>query len=334
MSSTDFNMLWLEAPRDILQITSGEECAAHVEIASPASWIRCLVRHQAEAERDLRQLYEACGNQFDRSDVRIRAIESAYNELLGGAQYLYEQTQNNHRIAEEWIRTELANTANAYQTFTRQVWEGISAHTADVAYQQIHQATQLTRLHDALAYQAEANIARGQHLAKFEGDVTNWAAQSDARARRLEEELAAAKNEIQQLAGRIPLPSSRPATPAAPTYLRGPPPLPAFGGSGGGTPPRGNRPPLRSPSSTPSLPPIPDEDDDLYNLPPRAPPPQQPEQPGAQAIARLVGEGVVAAMARLPARDAEPEGQRLTNARLKMKNPDTFDGKPTTPFST
>jgi hypothetical protein len=43
---------------------------------------------------------------------------------------------------------------------------------------------------------------------------------------------------------------------------------------------------------------------------------------------------VAAAMARLPARDAEPEGQRLTNARLKMKNPDTFDGKPTTPFST
>jgi hypothetical protein len=39
-------------------------------------------------------------------------------------------------------------------------------------------------------------------------------------------------------------------------------------------------------------------------------------------------------MARIPAGAAEPEGQRLTNARLKMKNPDTFDGKPTTPFST
>jgi hypothetical protein len=220
MSSTDFNMLWLEAPRAIPQITSGKEPTAHVEIASPASWRRCLVRHQAQAERDLRQQYETCGNQFDRSNARIRAIEAAYNELLGGAQYLDEQTQNNHRIAEEWIRTELANTANAYQTFTRQVWEGISAHTTDVAHQQIDQATQLTRLHDALAYQAEANIARGQHLAKFEGDDTNWAAHSDARTRRLEEELAAAKDKIQQLARRILLPRSRPATPATPTYLR------------------------------------------------------------------------------------------------------------------
>jgi hypothetical protein len=90
MSSTDFNMLRLEAPRAIPQITNGEEPTAHVEIASPASWVRCLVRHQAQAERDLRQLYEACGNQFNRSDARIRAIETAYNELLGGAQYLYE----------------------------------------------------------------------------------------------------------------------------------------------------------------------------------------------------------------------------------------------------
>jgi hypothetical protein len=47
----------------------------------------------------------------------------------------------------------------------------------------------------------------------------------------------------------------------------------------------------------------------------------------------LVGEEVVAAMARLPARAIEPEDKRLANACLKMKNPDTFNGKSTTPFS-
>ena len=116
--SSDFNMLRLEAPRPIAMITAGTRSAEHVESASPATWIRCLVRHQTQAERDLHQLFEACGNQFDRQDRRMVAIEAAYNELSDGARYLYEQTQNNVRVSEDWIRTELATTANAYQTFT------------------------------------------------------------------------------------------------------------------------------------------------------------------------------------------------------------------------
>ena len=111
--SSDFNMLRLEAPRNLLQITAGTQSTEHVDIASPASWVRCLVHHQTQAELDLWPLYEACGNKFDRTDARMVAIEAAYNELAGGAQYLYEQTQNNVRVSEEWIRTELATTANA-----------------------------------------------------------------------------------------------------------------------------------------------------------------------------------------------------------------------------
>ena len=73
--STDFNMQRLEAPRNLLQITSGTRSTEHVEIVSPATWVRCLVRHQTQAEQDLRLLYEACGNKFDRSDAQMAAIE-------------------------------------------------------------------------------------------------------------------------------------------------------------------------------------------------------------------------------------------------------------------
>jgi len=205
--SSDFNMLRLEAPRTLLQITAGTRSAEHVEIASPATWARCVVRHQAQAERDLRQLYEACSNKFDRSDTRMAAIELAYEELAERARYIYEQTQKQAQISEDWIRTELATTANAYQTFSQKVWEGISVQASDIGLRQAHQGTQLARLHDALAFQSEANIARGQHLAKFQGDVTNWAAQYNDRTAALEtalqntrEEIRDAKLEIQQLA--------------------------------------------------------------------------------------------------------------------------------------
>jgi hypothetical protein len=210
-------------------MTTAVRSTEHVEIASPATWLRCLVRHQTQAERDFLQFYEACGSRFDQNDRRALAIEAAYNELAEGARYMYEQTQHNARISEDWIRTELATTANAYQTFTQMVWEGISAHTQDVSLKQAFQGTQLARLHDALAYQAEANIARGQHLAKFEGDVTNWAAHQTARTTALETKLREAQQEIRQARAAIqnfattaPLPASRPESVAAPPSAKDP----------------------------------------------------------------------------------------------------------------
>jgi hypothetical protein len=158
-STTDFNMLRLEAPREILQITAGTHSTDRVEIASPSTWLRWLVRHQTQAKRDIKQLFEAYGNCFDQNDQWIVTIEAAYNELMNGTRYIYEQTQNNVRVSEEWIRSELANTANAYQTFSQQVWDSIAAHTTDVDLGQIHHGTQLARLNDTLAFQQEANIA-------------------------------------------------------------------------------------------------------------------------------------------------------------------------------
>jgi hypothetical protein len=79
----------------------------------------------------------------------------------------------------EWIQSELAVAANPYSTFSQQVWAGIISHTQDIQLQQAYQGTHLARLHDALAFQSEANLARQQHLQRFEGDVTAWAAQQN-----------------------------------------------------------------------------------------------------------------------------------------------------------
>jgi len=44
-TSSDFNMLWLEAPCDLLQITDNTPRPEQVvEIANPTVWIRILVR--------------------------------------------------------------------------------------------------------------------------------------------------------------------------------------------------------------------------------------------------------------------------------------------------
>jgi hypothetical protein len=89
-STTDFNMLRLEAPRDILQITAGTYSTDHMEIVSPSTWLRYLVRHQTQGERDIKPLFEVYGNFLDQNDQRIVNIEAAYNEHMNGIHYIYE----------------------------------------------------------------------------------------------------------------------------------------------------------------------------------------------------------------------------------------------------
>ena len=43
-------------------------------------------------------------------------IEKAYQILAEGTRYVYDWVHANEEIAEAWVRTELANVANAYQT--------------------------------------------------------------------------------------------------------------------------------------------------------------------------------------------------------------------------
>jgi len=224
MSTTsDFNMLRLEAPRGLLQITNDEEPREDaLEVANPAAWMRVVANHQQQAEHDLRQLLDACSTTMDRTDRRIRRIEAAYNWLAQGAQYVYEQMEAKEQISGDWVRNELMVTANAYQAFTRQVWEAIIEHTKTTEMQRMHEATQVARMHDAVAFLSEANLAQNVHLAEFQGNVERWAADHQRKVETLEQQrnedrqrmigleqqLAKAQNELMRVATGVPLPAT------------------------------------------------------------------------------------------------------------------------------
>jgi len=387
MLTSDFNMLHLEAPRDLLQITDGTTSQEQaVELANPAVWVRTLVRQQKQAEEDMRELVGLCGNTVDRTDQRIQRIEHAYHTLAEGTRYVYDQVNANQEIEETWVRSELAAAANAYQTFTRNVWQTIIERTNESTERQVCQATQLARVNDALAFLGEANTARNQHLATFQGNVELWAAHHQQKVAELQQELRQARDDIQRLAVRIPLPPVSPSPPPPPL-----PPLPVQRTPAQqwrspvhpsstsepdlvlrqpSTPPgRPPYPPLRSPIQLnlpaatrrirpPAVPPIPaghatpppwrNPHPGGNNGPPSRPPtrpttPPLPPTPtpspaaGAegtrptlttQDLILLVAEGVARAQSHQP-----PKEERVRTSRLKMENPEPFDGKPTTPFN-
>jgi len=380
-------MLLLEAPRDMLQITDGTATAEQVvELANPAVWVRTLVRQQKQAEEDMRELIGLCGNTIDQTDQRMRWIEYAYQTLAEGTRYVYDRINANQEIEEAWVHSELAAAANAYQTFTRNVWQAIIERTNEATERQVCQATQLARVNDALAFLGEANTARNQHLATFQGNVELWATHHQQKVAELQQELQQARNDIQRLAIRVPLP---PASPSPPPPLLPPLPRsqtpaqqqwrsPARPSSTSTPDPTSRQPsvpsgrptyqPLRSPiqlnlpSATrrvrpPAIPPIlaghatlppwqnphaggnsgpPSEPPTRLATPPPPPTPTPPPGPETtrptlttQDLIQLVTEGVAKAQAH-----QAPREERFRTSRLKMENPETFDGKPTTLFNT
>jgi len=91
--------------------------------------------------------------------------------LAEGTRYVYGWVNANEEIAEAWVRSELANAFNAYQTLTHNVWQAILERTSEDNQRQICQATQLTRVNDTLDFLSEPNTARSQHLATFQGNL-------------------------------------------------------------------------------------------------------------------------------------------------------------------
>jgi len=119
-------MLRLEAPQDLLQITDGTPAPEQaIDVANPAVWVWTMARQQRQAENDLRQLTELCGNKIDQTNQRMQQIEEAYRTLAEGTRYVYDQVNANEEIAEAWVRNELANVANAYETLARNVSQAI-----------------------------------------------------------------------------------------------------------------------------------------------------------------------------------------------------------------
>jgi len=250
-TASDFNMVRLEAPRDLLQITDGTPAPKQaIELANPAAWVRATARQQTQAETDLRQLTELCGNTIDRTNQRMQRIEEAYRTLAEGTRYVYDRVNANEEIAETWVRTELAHAANAYQSLAHNVWQAILERTNEDNQRQICQATQLTRVNDALAFLGEANTARSQHLATFQGNVELWAADHQRRMSQVEEDLRRAREEIRRLATRIPLPGlpEARAPPPKPLQLwRSPAKAPSTSTAPPAPPPLPRQPILRSP---------------------------------------------------------------------------------------
>jgi len=221
-TSSDFNMLQLEAARDLLQITDGTPRPEQVvEIANLAVWVRNLVNQQRQAKNDLQWLTELFSDAYDRTDRRTREIEQAYQTLAEGTRYVYDRVNANEKIAEEWVRSELSKAANAYQSLARNIWQAIIERTNEANERQICQATQLAWVNDALSFLAEANTARNQHLANFQGNVELWAAAHQNRVATLENQLREARAEIQHIATRIPLPAT-PPVPVGPPAWRSP----------------------------------------------------------------------------------------------------------------
>jgi len=94
----------------------------------------------------------------------------------------------------------LASAATAYQAFAQNGWGAIIERTQEATQKQAGQATQLTQLNDFISFLAEANVARSQHLANFQGNVELWAEEHQKRVGYLEQQLLEARQETQRQA--------------------------------------------------------------------------------------------------------------------------------------
>jgi len=71
-TASDYNMLHLKEPQDLLQITNDEETTEEtLEISNPVGWIRAMANHQQQAEQDLHQLFDLNSNTVDRTDRHL-----------------------------------------------------------------------------------------------------------------------------------------------------------------------------------------------------------------------------------------------------------------------
>jgi len=92
------------------------------------------------------------------------------------------------QISGEWVRNELMVSTNAYQVFTRQVCEAIIEHSKTSELHRVHEATQVARMHNAVASLSEANLARNVNLMEFQGNVEKWAADHQRKVEMLEQQ--------------------------------------------------------------------------------------------------------------------------------------------------
>jgi len=155
--SSNVNMLCLEYPRDVDTILNDTEGTTWmVDITDSPSWLRQMVHQHQQAQNDLQQLFLACGSRFDQDDHQIYRIKWNYQVLYDGVRHVYEAYSQGQAAARDWLQAELTYAANTYQDFQQEVWTTIIARTTEADTVAQHQATQIARLGDALAFIQEA----------------------------------------------------------------------------------------------------------------------------------------------------------------------------------
>jgi len=81
---------------------------------------------------------------------------------------------------------------------TQNVWGAIIERTQEADQKQAGHATQLTRLNDSIAFLAEANVARSQYLANFQGNVELWAEEHQKRVDEQQRRVAQLEHQLQE----------------------------------------------------------------------------------------------------------------------------------------
>ena len=299
--SSNVTMLRMEYPQTVSEVIQFVEPRLDtVEIRDPPGWLRQLVYQHEQAKHDLQHLYELSGNQLDCNDHRIRAIERNYATIYHGLQYLYEQGKNDTGASHEWLQTELAHTAHAAQCFTQDVWKAITNLTTEAGERLQAQQLQLARNNDVIAFLHAAGAHRDQEVATLRAHIATMAAEQQTRTdqviaeqQRLRSELAASQPTI----GQDPR-NGRPTIGLDPRD----------GAPGPSSHPAG-------PSRTPGSPTV------------------AADVPQAAALDQAFFNRMVTAFAAAQAAvPPAPPPRRANTAKMRMDNPEKFNGKPKTPF--
>jgi len=293
---------------------------------------------------------------FDRGDRWIQQIEQNCALLAGDLEHVYNAAQNDTAVALEWMQTELMPAAGAAQKFTSDVSAAIIQRDQEKANEDLNHNTQVLRLKDAIRFLQVASWQRLEEQALWNANCEKWAQdQQDATAK-----LAAQQQMLQAQVSALES-SAANAQKAKPTYLQSavPPPAPqatgsisslpeatplspllAAAGGQGPYPPRPSRrrprPISRSPSLSPPPspigPPLPPSSSRGYS-----PLPQDWQTPGlgpARLYQFTLEELWDIITHTVQATQGVLQPAPNTNmAKLKLKDPKPFDGKPTTPFT-
>jgi hypothetical protein len=176
-SSSNEQTLYLEQPRTLAEVLDNSTLDDRtVMIPDPADWIPMLAVQHRMAQRDIQQLYQLRGEEFDRSEPRNREIERNYNAIYDVTLHVFETYQSNREVTHEWLRTRLIFFASAAQAFSQDIWAEISQNNSDDSQGITIQALMSTRTNDAIAFLQTADCERQREQALYHRSLKNWTA--------------------------------------------------------------------------------------------------------------------------------------------------------------